>query len=168
MGYRFIPHPEAERFDQVILRTEERWKESELSGDEWRFSYIADFYSHGVHVGSINGRSIEDLLVRAAAGYNSLKDDTSGGYYGDLENICCQPGCKSKWVHLLHPIRRYSRTGQELVRSYANDEVRGFCEKHKHRGDCGLDDNDDNYVAVAYREESGGMLPPEASIGKRE
>ena len=33
--WRFLPHPDAERFDAVTIDTVERWKESELSGDEW-------------------------------------------------------------------------------------------------------------------------------------
>lgn len=28
-----------------------------------------------------------------------------------------------------------------------------FCERHRRRGDCGLDDNDANYSSVAFRDE---------------
>ena len=47
MQWNFIPLNKAERFDRVDVRTVERWKESELSGDEWRYSYVATLYQHG-------------------------------------------------------------------------------------------------------------------------
>ena len=40
--YHHIDHPKAQRFDRVEARVVERWKESELSGDEWRFSFVVD------------------------------------------------------------------------------------------------------------------------------
>lgn len=35
------PHRDCERYDRIEINCVERWKESELSGDEWRFSYVA-------------------------------------------------------------------------------------------------------------------------------
>lgn len=167
-GYHFIPLNVGERFDSVDVRTVERWKESELSGDEWRYSYVAYFFSHGVLVAETRGRSIEDVLKVASVDYNRVTNGTDGGYYGDLANLCCQPGCKNVWVHLLHPLKRYTKQGQELMRLYSEKDVRGFCEKHKHRGDCGLDDADVNYVGVAYRDVSGKWMPPDPSVGRRD
>lgn len=150
--WRFIPHPDAERFDAVTLETVERWKESELSGDEWRFSYIATFWSHGQKRASISAASIADLLVRAASEYSRVKiAEPPGGYYGDLENLCCQPGCGAPWVVLLHPVKAYTVRGEALVRPYGEKDVRGFCDRHRHRGDCALDDTDPNYVVVEER-----------------
>lgn len=166
--YRFIPLNTSERFDRVNIQTVERWKESELSGDEWRFSYTAEFFSHGVFVGTVSGRSIEDVLSTAAADYSRVEDETPGGYYGDLENFCCQPGCNNIWDHLLHPIKRYSKNGEELARPYSENEVRGFCNYHVHRGDAGLDDGDYNYIGVAYRSMEGELLPPDPSAGRKE
>ena len=147
----FIPHPDAERFDTVTVDTVERWKESELSGDEWRFSYVARFWRHGICAASGGGSSIEDALVQAAANYSRTKTTDDGGYYGNLAEVCCQPGCPKPWTVLMHPVRRYSSRGEELTRPYGEGDVRGFCERHRHRGDCGLDDNDDNYVEVETR-----------------
>lgn len=156
-NHRFTPHPDAERFDAVTLETIERWKESELSGDEWRFSYRATFWSHGEKRAAISAASIADLLVRAASEYGRVKctDEPPGGYYGDLANICCQPGCATPWTVLLHPVKAYTDRGEALMTPYGENDVRGFCERHRHRGDCGLDDNDDNYVLVEER------FPPE-------
>lgn len=66
--YHFIPHPDAERFDAVTVETVERWKESELSGDEWRFSYVATFWSHGQAITRVGGGSVEEALPRQSTG----------------------------------------------------------------------------------------------------
>lgn len=117
--YHHVDHPNAQRFDRVEARVVERWKESELSGDEWRFSFVVDLYSHGVLVESIGASSIQGALIQAAARFD---------HFG--------PG------------------GNELVLRYSDDEVRGFCDRHRHRGDCGLDDADDNYTIIDLGETS--------------
>lgn len=60
---------------------------------------------------------------------------------------------------MLHPIKRYTRQGEELVRPYNEKDVRGFCGVHRHRGDCGLDDNDANYELVLDRR--ADLRPPD-------
>jgi hypothetical protein len=150
-SWRFIPHPDAERFDAVTVETIERWKDSELSGDEWRFSYVVKFWRNGVVAASCNGGSVEDALLQAAAKYRSIKTDDGGGYMGPLNEVCCQPSCFRPWVVLMHPIKRYGKDGSERVRPYDDDDVRAFCERHRHRGDCALDDADVNYVVVEER-----------------
>lgn len=149
--WHHIPHPDAERFDGVRVETVERWKESELSGDEWRFSYVATFYRHGVKSAAVSGASIADVLLRAAALYRGVETEDEGGFYGNLAELCCQPGCPNPWTALMHPVKAYSRSGGELVRPYPEHHVRGFCEHHRHRGDCGLDDAERNYIVVEER-----------------
>lgn len=158
---RFVPHPDAERFDKVVVEVVERWKESELSGDEWRFAHVATFYRHGQPVARRSHLSIEKVLLAAAAEFGDIKvpvkgeDDKYEPWMGDLSEVCCQPGCTKPWVVLLHPVKRYDSRGQQMARPYDADDVRGFCERHRHRGDCGLDDSDFNYELVEER------FPPE-------
>lgn len=40
-------HEDDERYDEVQVKCNERWKESGLSGDEWWFSYTATFFRKG-------------------------------------------------------------------------------------------------------------------------
>ena len=68
--YYHVDHPNAQRFDRVEARVVERWKESELSGDEWRFSFVVDLYSHGVLVESIWASSIQSALIQAAVRFD--------------------------------------------------------------------------------------------------
>ena len=60
---RFLPHPEAERYDMVTVETIERLKESELSGDEWRFSHVASFWHRGYLMGEVYGGSVRSALM---------------------------------------------------------------------------------------------------------
>lgn len=144
---RYINHPQAERFDEVTVRTIERWKDSELSGSEWRFSYIAEFKLHGQVVAEVGGASVQDCLLQAAAQFNRVESDVE--HLANLRSIfCCQPACTEPWVVLKHPVRKFDEQGTELIRGYPAEEVRGFCVKHAKRGDCGLDDADDNYLII--------------------
>ncbi len=146
---KFVAHPDAERFDRVTVETVERWKESELSGDEWRFSYVVTFWRHGQAVATISAGSVEDALLQAAAKFRTVKTDD--GWMGDLSEVCCHPGCDQPWTILYHPIHAYAKGGEQLVRDPYEGHVRGFCERHKHRGDCALDDAMHNYVEVETR-----------------
>jgi len=144
---RYMPHKDGERFDRIEVNVVERWKESELSGDEWRFSYVVTFYLHGQKLGTLNGRSVEDCLLQAAAQFKTVKVD------GELrkfieETFCAQPGCTNPWIVLKHPVRNYDKQGKEYQDDFGESDVRGFCQKHIHRGDCGREDNDANYVTI--------------------
>lgn len=146
----FLPHPDAERFDAVTVETLPRWKESELSGDEWRFSYRARFYSHGIEVAAIRGGSVEDCLLQAAAQFSRVKPHEDAPKKL-LEEVCCQPGCEEAWTVLMHPHTRCSSDGSILRDPYPDHYVRGFCARHRHRGDCAIDDADPNYTVVEER-----------------
>ena len=64
-----------------------------------------------------------------------------------LSQLCCQPGCSALLVSVYRKIKDYCRWG------HASDpytpQHRGFCAAHLRRGDCGLDDADENYEVVS-------------------
>lgn len=169
---QWAPQNDDERFDHVEVTSIERWKESELSGDEWRFSFQARFYSHGVLAMTKGGGSIEDVLISAAHWFrNPRKMDEASDVVAnwevvkaEIEERCAQPRCPEFWVVLYHPIKKYSRHGNAEGLHYDDREklaegksclgwlaVRGFCERHRHRGDCDLEDADDNYELIEER-----------------
>lgn len=161
---KFLRHPDDEFFDRVEGLMDERWKESELSGDEWRFSKLVRCYSHGVHVATAYGLSLQEAMGRAAVLWRDLirngDDDQWTAARTEIDRRCCQPSCEAPWVILYHPVKAYTKSGSELVRPYhdGNDslgwlDVRGFCEKHKYRGDCALDDAGHNYAEVLIAQE---------------
>lgn len=142
--------PDANGFDEIRIRTVPRYKQSGLSGDEWRISMITEFYRKGVIVHETqSGGSIE-----AAAGllYGRLiqAQDNGIGYFAGDGIHCDQEGCSEKATGLFKLIKHYcvggGNCGQEK-KAYG-DSYRCFCDRHKRRGDCDLEDNDKNYEFI--------------------
>ncbi len=163
---RYLRHPDDELFDRFDASMVERWKESELSGDEWRFTKQVRCYSHGILVVIVRGLTLREALGITAASWRTLlaKTEDWPQTLTEIESRCCQPGCEEPWTVLLHPVRAYTGTGGELVRPYSDGsrlhtslEVRGFCARHVDRGDCALDDANPNYREV--------LLPEKKELG---
>lgn len=138
--------PDAQAFDEIRIVTEPRYKTSELSGDQWRISAHVVFYRKGIER---HRKVYRD--VKAAAGflYAALHEaiDDGKAYFGAREgDRCDQEGCAAPatvWYRLKH---RYCSDGHKEPAE--ERDVRQFCDDHKKRGDCGLDDADDNYEQV--------------------
>jgi len=148
--YNYAIRPDAQPFDEIRIRIIPRYKESDISGDEWRISVLTEYMrkSKVVH-STTSGSSIE-----AAAGllYGRLIEaqDNGKGYFGGDGIHCDQEGCSNKATVLLKIIKQFcvggGNCGQE-IKSHI-DHYRCFCEDHKQRGDCDLEDNDENYQFV--------------------
>lgn len=67
---------------------------------------------------------------------------------GPLKELCCQPGCAEPLVSIYRLKHRYCQAGHQSDTLKGTDEVRGFCAKHLRRGNCGLEDGDDNYEVL--------------------
>ena len=180
------------------IKTAERWKESYLSGDEWRFSYqLALFeydreierYSFGVSP-EVAMRFAPLRILDAWPGLNlsygqivtikyfnrgylicgsafpssrrlfsalpsdaiTVSEDTEIDFI-ELDRhrkiFCCQPACTEKPTVLYRIKKEYEKDGSEtVVTRWCKQQYRHFCDKHKVRGDCGMEDNDANYELV--------------------
>jgi hypothetical protein len=137
-------HEDDHGFDRVEAKMVERWKESELSGDEYRWTLTATAYRKGQPIAREGGYSLADALTRLMPRLYQIE---SSGYLSIFE--CAQPACERPATVLYRLDREYARGGHELAHQPAN-KVRGFCARHTHRGDCGLEDNDRNYQALAW------------------
>lgn len=154
----YKPHEDDSRYDYIELKSVERWKESELSGDEWRFSFVALFYKKGFVLKRLGGLNMMDLISEVG----SVRDRGNSGddpelleAAGDLNRFCFQPACielatieyrlTDAWCR--HGNKEYTYTGRDIRRRY--------CNKHKGRGDCALEDSDANYTTVAKLDENG-------------
>lgn len=141
-------HHDDEWFDEVHIECVERWKESELSGDEWRFSYEVTVSRKG-QVLIRRGFSklvwaIQHLPAILAANMAPCGNDDDKKFE-DL-NYCAQPGCRNEGSIVYQLKKEYCSSG------HASDPHRPvyirFCLDHKRRGDCGLEDADNNYEQV--------------------
>lgn len=147
-----VDHPEDERYDSIDIHVVERWKESELSGDEWRFSYIANVKRKGEVIIEIASSKMEWLLDGLkwrifTAGEEGTMDQDA---WKRTQDLCDQPGCEEIPVVFYKRLKRYTNRGDELAPSeyYDGNEYRQFCNSHRRRGDCDLDDADHNYQEI--------------------
>lgn len=144
-----VNHPEDERFDEIHIEVVERWKDSELSGDEWRFSYVAHVKRKGEVIFLVGASTLDWLLKglqwRIETGGEDGEFDEKA--WTRTKNKCDQPGCAEVATIFYKRLQRYTNRGDKLAQSKYHDgnEYRQFCERHKRRGDCDLDDADHNY-----------------------
>ena len=153
------PLPEDDGVVSVEIKRIPRWKESELSGDEWRYTLSAiitskDWDKGGTTTERISGNDFAQMTLRVA---NRLDELLSHGNQRNIPytikapsdlRICFQPGCarapvnvyriKQNWTHFPHQ-------GIKMEGPGGGSFVRAFCKQHSHRGECDLEDNDDNY-----------------------
>lgn len=153
---QFERHEDDEFYDEVRLRVVERWKESELSGDEWRFSYVVEFCRKGqvliqrgfsrlewalAHVPSI---PLNDLSYGADEEHQDVARELT------KYTLCFQPGCTNDATREFRLLKLFTpRSGVEMPASDYYDHRVRYCDRHaENRGDCGLMDSDSNLVEV--------------------
>ena len=137
--------PDAQAFDEVRIVTVPRYKQSGLSGDEWRISAEIQYFRKGEHIFSTHYRNVEIACGFAFADYVRGIDEGKA-YFAGTGKLCDQEGCaKPATVH--YKLKKlFSREGYESVPTQTT--MRHFCDEHKTRGDCGLEDADRNYELV--------------------
>jgi len=144
--------PDAQPFDEIKIRIEPRWKDSELSGSEWRISATTEFYRKGklIHETHSGGKNVMEVAAGLLFQRLCEAQDNGKGYFAGDGVHCDQEGCMNKAMYLMRIKKHYcvggGNCGQEK-KSYS-DEYRCFCDKHKTRGDQDLEDNDDNYELI--------------------
>ncbi len=168
------PVPDDEPFDEITIKIAPRFKTSGLSGDEWRHSARVRFWRKGMLAAEDEYTSMKvaadmlpGLMHTIPEMHNRLDRDRSEPTYdhpmfsGQPATLCFQPGCKNASTVLYRIKRRYSPRGHLLAERYQNPrpEHRAFCDDHKDRGNCGLDDAMDNYETV---EVPGSVTEPKA------
>ena len=159
---QYVQHHEASYVDEVRIITRERWKESELSGAEWRFSYVLQAFRKGKLLGERSfGGSISQALAFSPLGLAEMLEQGKGMIGGTDDapehEQCFQPGCPDLWVVEYRIRERFGPQGQRLHPESQMEwpELRRFCERHRQRGDCGREDADDNYIVVADLQRDG-------------
>ena len=157
-GLAHLRDHDHEAFDEITFKVVPRWKESELSGDQWRTSVAVVLKSNGLEVAARAYRDMDTALALAPAFIVDVRE--SGRYEEALrvmhardEHTCDQPGCAKPWTVKLKLKRRTSARGEWLDPSESAyyDHFRQFCGEHRERGDCSREDCDENYEAIEWR-----------------
>ena len=137
--------PDAQAFDEVRIVTVPRYKMSGLSGDEWRISASVQFWRKGVLKHETGHRDIETACGMVYGDLMKAIDDGKA-YFAGEGTFCDQEGCSREAVITYRLKSRYCREGHKTVP--IGVQLRKFCEQHKKRGDCALEDADDNYEVI--------------------
>jgi len=143
-------HPDDEYVDEVKIGTAHRWKDSEISGSEWRRSSTLLFLRKGHVVFQRDFRALSHA-VEASPWFKLIWDEEPGfrALSAEVErSLCQQPGCQRPPSPRIYQLgkRQISRQHDVLVGIPADRPVlTWWCEAHERRGDCGLEDRDDNW-----------------------
>lgn len=147
-------HPACEGFDRVEIECVERWKESHMSGDEWRFAYRVRAYFKGAVVLEYARSRLQEAASHLPFELDQMRDDKMAQLWGSRRDACCdQPGCSkepTKWFRLKE---QFSALGEGPLPDHGLEHYRKFCSRHSHRGDCSREDADDNYVEISKPKE---------------
>lgn len=141
-------------YDGVKLEIIPRYKQSHLSGDEWRYHVEVQFLRKG-HVLKERGfGSVEAALDFIPSMRHFSFSDADDTEYEkrkqiDFDAICFQPGCSEKATVEYKLKKEYCQVAPHDGGHDPHFDVRRrFCVKHKTRGDCGFEDSDMNYETV--------------------
>lgn len=149
-------HPDWEWWDHVEIKVVPRWKESEASGSEYRrsasivFSFKGEVFLTKTYSNMDVAASALPFIMKQSIGELHEEVDT-GAYNAHELKYCDNVGCRRLW-----DVKYKLRTLWSQNGSFSQDpgfavHYRQFCDQHKMRGDCGLDDADANYILIDER-----------------
>lgn len=146
MSERRANTPNAQIYDEVRLVTVPRYKTSPVSGDEWRISHAIQFVRKGRVIATSEDWDVMER-IRVAIKKVAPADPAHLRGVGD---ICDQESCTEPATVVYKLKMLYASDGKETD-PYREDHrplIRKFCQDHSTRGDCALEDADDNYELI--------------------
>lgn len=159
MSERRANTPDAQLYDEVRLVTVPRYKTSPLSGDEWRISYQVQFVRKGRVISTVDNWDCTHAVRNAVKDYGP----TDSIHLKGVDNICDQESCLEQAAVTYKLKMLYDRNGIETD-PYREDHrplVRKFCQEHSTRGNCALEDADDNYEIL---QGTPSLPPPDKTV----
>lgn len=149
--------PDHQHYDKVDIYTVPRWKESELSGDEYRISAAADLYYKGNKIKTMTFSDVEDAIRYLDGALVYWRENGESYDRVDDSYLCDQENCTNIADVKYKRINGYTDRG-DPEKLYDFNLYRVFCNSHKTRGDCALDDSDQNYELVEFLPEEKEAL----------
>lgn len=140
--------PAAQAFDEIKIICEPYFKQSGLSGDEWRTRYYTEFYRKGNLIHRNEGHTSLDSAVHLLSHTYLEAIDNGNGFFDGEGNYCDQEGCKEIAIIQLEQTKQGCDRCGEVSEPKFSRLYRTFCEKHSVRGDSRLDDMDINYIKL--------------------
>lgn len=159
--------------DRISITAEERWKTSELSGDEWRYNGLIEFFHKGKMVhsnwrGTAFDQSLRwpsDSLPTQLRRYENSQLDAEE--LARREPLCDQLGCTEQGELYRMEHHEADLAGNFLPKD-GKIHVTRFCKRHRNRGTCAIVDRSDNYTLFPQGEQRGRSKTPEKSKDARD
>lgn len=145
----YKPHPDDEGVDRIEIVAVPRYKTSGLSGDEWRMSAVVRFYRKGKLVGERGFSKMEYAAAYVPSLMASVSEWCDGPLWGLNASQCHQFSCAEPATNVVRLKAEYSARGEGPLPKGSFEQRRAFCDTHKTRGDCGLEDADINHEVVS-------------------
>lgn len=144
----FPAHRDDEGIDKIEMQIVPRYKESELSGDEWRVSCHVSFYRKGNLIMETSFNKMESAILGLGHLWNTRPEWSPIALWGFDGTECHQPSCAEPATHVFQMKERFSAQGDGPLPQGSFSSFVAYCDKHKTRGDCGREDADRNLVAA--------------------
>ncbi len=140
---RAVP-PDVQKIDEIRIKTVPRYKTSKISGDEWRISSQIEFLYKGEIIKEIYWGTVEGAVQKLT---KFMEDARNSENSTRVHDKCDQEGCENPNTITYKMKKQFSIQGNETDPNEFIKEplVRKFCDRHSKRGDCALEDADDNY-----------------------
>ena len=141
--------PKWEAFDEIRFCIVPRYKESSLSGDEWRQSVRVDFFFKGNAVHGFTARDMETAILFLGQEWTTAQEPIPGRVLALEKNLCDQPSCGRPAVITYRIKQEFSNRGEKLdCEDCYGIKYRRFCQIHMTRGDSSREDSDGNYEVI--------------------
>lgn len=143
--------PDFEVFDKITMEVIPRYKQSGLSGDEWRQHVEVTLYFKGKEIKRFGARTMH--IASMMLGHELIfitEDESIPDKVRELEKVkCFQSSCDQDATTKNYLKNLFSSSGMKLDASEIHfPYYRKFCDKHSTRGDCSREDCDKNYSKV--------------------
>jgi len=151
MEPQLVRHHDDESYDEIRIRVIPRFKTSGMSGDEWRVSAVTEFLRKGEVIYTETTGKMEWAAAKLPGLFLVVGERLPAELFRVGDDKCAQPGCSEPFVSEYRlKSRGCSRCGGRDDSPYPGwDQRIRFCQKHLHRGDSDLTDNDENYEVVS-------------------
>lgn len=159
-----------ESFDRITFEVIPRYKQSGLSGDEWRQHVEVQFWFKGEIVHTFGAGNMRSALMIVGTEWITQQEPLPSKVVDIERDRCDQPSCPKTFT-----VRRLLKRHKDAFAPFRPEEAkhyRQFCEEHKRRGDADFEDSDVNYETldeIDMREirNAAGKTEPGLDLGLR-
>ena len=143
----FFKTHDDEGVDRIELVVVDRFKQSELSGDEWRYSVAMKFYRKGVLVYENSCGRMEWAVASLPYELLTFPETSEIALWGLDDKQCAQYGCSAPAEVLYRVKEQFSDRGEGPLPDEP-EVFRAYCHRHRERGDASREDSMANYEVV--------------------